>query len=145
MTMVFEHLAEVAGVLGYTPEWCFYECGRVATTNDHIIPTENGGANCQENYVRACEPCNSDRKHTPIGTYLNRIGVHKQAPAGITNNEYRLREYGMGNLTWFTCVWCEQTLLTPRHFANPQKFCSASHKRKFERKRRPRHQIKETV
>lgn len=41
--------------------WCRCELTRETMTLDHVIPLSRGGLNNANNYVAACEPCNTKR------------------------------------------------------------------------------------
>ena len=41
--------------------WCKEPLTRATATLDHVIPLSRGGLNNDNNYVLACEPCNSKR------------------------------------------------------------------------------------
>jgi len=41
--------------------WCKKPLTRATATLDHVIPLSRGGLNNDNNYVLACEPCNSER------------------------------------------------------------------------------------
>lgn len=56
-------------------------CTRVATTKDHVIPYNLGGANSLENYRPACKHCNSTRGKRIISGYGARIKVIIGPPA----------------------------------------------------------------
>lgn len=123
---------------------CFYECGRKATTNDHIITVEDGGANHVSNYVRACSHCNSTRRDVPIQEFLTSLGIDKPAPVGVTDIEYKLTNFPTDRLTICVCLWCERPFISVKQGTKAarqdksQKYCSDNHRGKYKRKRRPR-------
>ncbi len=41
--------------------WCHCKLTKINATLDHIIPLGRGGLNNFNNYVLACEPCNTER------------------------------------------------------------------------------------
>lgn len=49
-------------LLAATGGLCAYDCGRPATTMDHVIPVANGGDTSPGNMVPACVSCNSSKK-----------------------------------------------------------------------------------
>lgn len=107
---------------------CFYECGREANTNDHIIPVELGGANNRSNFVRACNKCNGLRGHKPIEVFAAEIGLDKPLPKGVSDIEWKLTQFDTSKLTIIACLWCERPKVTLRQPQNQApKFCSKSH------------------
>lgn len=56
-------------------------CTRIATTKDHVIPHNLGGANTLDNYRPACKTCNSKRGKRIISGYGARIVVVIGPPA----------------------------------------------------------------
>lgn len=45
-------------------KWCAKKLTKETGTIDHLIPLSKGGLNNPNNYVLACEPCNSKRGNT---------------------------------------------------------------------------------
>lgn len=117
-------------------EKCFYECGRNATTNDHIIPVAQGGADHHLNYVRACRFCNGDRDTLPIAEFLAQRGVSKPVPEGITSLVYHLTQIPIEQLTIITCEHCKQTVVARKTRANNRLFCSERHGKRYAAKRK---------
>lgn len=123
-----------------TAERCFYECGRLAETDDHVIPVEHGGANIKDNYVRACGQCNHRRGHKPIGQFMAELGLDKPVPTGLTSIEYKLRTFPLSQLTIIKCEWCERAtiIVVQKAGGDKPRFCSRAHKNKWGKRKRPR-------
>lgn len=56
---------------GYT---CGYDCGREATTVDHIVAKTNGGTDEDTNLIASCHPCNAKKGAKTLirSNYLNK-------------------------------------------------------------------------
>ena len=68
-------------LLNETLETCVY-CGTPLTpptaTFDHIIPRALGGKSSIENYVIACQKCNSEKGMTPVDEYVRNMPEKKR-------------------------------------------------------------------
>lgn len=51
---------------------CFYGCGRVANTIDHVIPLARGGTNYEGNLVPCCKSCNSSKQDLLVIEFVTR-------------------------------------------------------------------------
>jgi hypothetical protein len=60
-TMSIGPLADDERLKMLIPQACCYCGSRESLSVDHLIPTKRGGANCGDNLVWACRPCNSSK------------------------------------------------------------------------------------
>lgn len=119
------------------PRSCFY-CGEPALTNDHIIPDSQSGVGNYTNYVDACFDCNGERGDMDIAEFMAIKGKTGPVPVGMTTREYFFLYEPPGcNLVTVKCLHCG--VQAERIFsggADVPMFCSRTHKKTFQDKRR---------
>lgn len=80
-----------------TSELCAY-CGKPATTIDHIVPKDRGGADIPQNVVPCCGACNSSKRNRDIADFLNN-SLHLQTQ-GIDHERVRSNEKLAAFVKW---------------------------------------------
>ena len=123
---------------------CFYECGREADTDDHIITASRGGTDAPINLLRACVQCNSERGDLPVEDFIRIRGLNKPLPRGQTDIEYKLLNFSIHDLHIKKCQHCgsayialkKGTRVAGRWYRGifAQGFCSERHRKKYSRR-----------
>lgn len=71
--------------------------GRLTAHREHVHPRSKGGSDDLDNLVLACEPCNRDKKATPLVLWFaRRSGCPRYRSVGGDHREALARAWGAG-------------------------------------------------